>query len=190
MRVFAHALPDTVGLKEVAKEAGVSHALVTHYFGTYDALVETVVAQKVGDLRAYLLSELAMILSERGDVAEMLAGYRRALRRAAKDRVMVRLATWALLSGRFERGDFVTDRVQGLRMLADALEQQSGLPRDDLEFAIIASFGLTLGWSVAGRGLAGSLGRRHSAEDEEAFEARTRALVDAHLRAAKRRTPR
>ena len=33
-RVFAASQPDQVGLKEVAREAGVSHALITHYFGT------------------------------------------------------------------------------------------------------------------------------------------------------------
>ena len=38
--VFREHLPDAVGLKEVAKAAGVSHALVTHYFGTYANLVE------------------------------------------------------------------------------------------------------------------------------------------------------
>ena len=39
-RVFGRAQPDEVGLKEVAREAGVSHALVTHYFGTYAGLIE------------------------------------------------------------------------------------------------------------------------------------------------------
>jgi AcrR family transcriptional regulator len=37
--VFREHLPDVVGLKDVARAAGVSHALVTHYFGTYAGLV-------------------------------------------------------------------------------------------------------------------------------------------------------
>ena len=40
--VLADLGPDRAGLKEVAAAAGVSHALVTHYFGTFSALVEEV----------------------------------------------------------------------------------------------------------------------------------------------------
>ena len=50
-RVFATHLPDVVGLKDVAREAGVSHALVTHYFGTYSALVEATLERRFFKLR-------------------------------------------------------------------------------------------------------------------------------------------
>src|SRR5260221_14507830 len=39
-RVFTEFHPDQVGLKQVAREAGVSHALITHYFGTYGGVIE------------------------------------------------------------------------------------------------------------------------------------------------------
>ena len=38
--VFSERGPDAAGLKLVAAQAGVTHGLVTHYFRTYDALVE------------------------------------------------------------------------------------------------------------------------------------------------------
>ncbi|HHH11020.1 MAG TPA: TetR/AcrR family transcriptional regulator, partial [Sorangium sp.] len=44
-RVFAVQGPDAVGLKEVAREARVSHGLITHYFGRYEALVEAVLEE-------------------------------------------------------------------------------------------------------------------------------------------------
>src|SRR5262249_27617645 len=46
-RVFARSQPDQVGLKEVAREAGVSHALITHYFGTYAGLLEAALERRI-----------------------------------------------------------------------------------------------------------------------------------------------
>src|SRR5438270_10047106 len=57
-RVFARSQPDQVGLREIALEAGVSHALVTHYFGTYAGLVEATLERRVRALRAELLARV------------------------------------------------------------------------------------------------------------------------------------
>ncbi len=58
-RVLAIHGPDAVGLRDVAREAGVSHGLVTHYFGTYDALVEAVFARRTERLAAEIAERLA-----------------------------------------------------------------------------------------------------------------------------------
>src|SRR5215475_6575349 len=57
-RVFARSQPDQVGLKEVAREAGVSHALITHYFGTYAGLLEAALERRIRALRETMLSRL------------------------------------------------------------------------------------------------------------------------------------
>ncbi|HSO35692.1 MAG TPA: helix-turn-helix domain-containing protein, partial [Labilithrix sp.] len=57
-RVFALHLPDAVGLKEVAREAGISHALITHYFGTYGGLVEATLERRFTRVRDTLVREL------------------------------------------------------------------------------------------------------------------------------------
>src|SRR5690242_21904669 len=57
-RVFAKANPRAVGLKQVAREAGVSHALITHYFGTYAGLVEATLERRVRALRQRILDKL------------------------------------------------------------------------------------------------------------------------------------
>src|SRR4051794_7784372 len=50
-RVFAEHVPDVVGLKEIAREAEVSHALVSHYFGSYEALVEATLERRLRAVR-------------------------------------------------------------------------------------------------------------------------------------------
>src|SRR5438128_1297088 len=57
-RVFARFQPDQVGLKEVAREAGVSHALITHYFGTYAGLVEAALERRNRATREAALARL------------------------------------------------------------------------------------------------------------------------------------
>jgi AcrR family transcriptional regulator len=47
------------GLKDVAREAGVSHALVTHYVGTYAALVDEALASHVRRCRAAFFERFA-----------------------------------------------------------------------------------------------------------------------------------
>src|SRR6185503_18656066 len=57
-RVFTAFQPDQVGLKEVAREAGVSHALITHYFGTYAGLIEAALERRLRTLRETTLNRL------------------------------------------------------------------------------------------------------------------------------------
>ena len=62
IRVLSKQGPDAVGLKEVAAEAGVSHALVTHYFKTYETLVDATVQEAMLRLRTRLID--AMVTAE------------------------------------------------------------------------------------------------------------------------------
>ena len=57
-RVFGEFQPDQVGLKDVAGEAGVSHALITHYFGSFAGLIEATLERRVRALREQLLARL------------------------------------------------------------------------------------------------------------------------------------
>lgn len=181
-RVFARHLPDAVGLKEIGKEAGVSHALVTHYFGTYGGLVEAALERRFARLRESLVKQLFVVLDEKAGVAEILATYRAAITRDAADPVTVRLAAWAMMSGRTAEEDFFAHRVQGLRLLADALESRTSVPREDLEFCLIASFALSVVWAVGGPALAGALGKKKAKGNDPRFEARAARMIDAYLR--------
>ena len=57
-RLFLAHGPEQVSLVDVAREVGVSHALVSHYFGTFEALVETVVRRHVSGRLGALLERL------------------------------------------------------------------------------------------------------------------------------------
>ena len=181
-RVFAKHLPDTVGLKEIGKEAGVSHALVTHYFKTYGGLVEAALERRFTRLRESLVKQLVVALDAKAGVAEILATYRAAITRDAADPVTVRLAVWAMMSGRTAEEDFFANRVQGLRLLADALESRTDVAREDLEFCLIASFALSVVWTVGGPALAGALGKKRPKGHDARFEARATRMIDAFLR--------
>lgn len=187
-RVFARRLPDTAGLKDVAREAGVSHALVTHYFGTYDGLVEATLERRFHEMRDALLPRMIRLLAENADANALLAAHRREVAAAVSDPAMMRLGIWAALSGRAEAADFFPHRMQGLKLIADALEGRSKAKREDLEIALIASFALSVVWKTAGRAIAGSMGKRASKELDAWFEERTADMLDAFLdRSARRR---
>ena len=181
-RVFARHLPDAVGLKEIGKEAGVSHALVTHYFGTYAGLVEAALERRFTRLRESLVKQLFVVFEGKAGASEVLAAYRAAITRDAADPVTVRLAAWAMMSGRTAEEDFFAHRVQGLRLLADALESRTDVPREDLEFCLIASFALSVVWTVGGPALAGALGKKKAKDNDALFEARVTRMIDAYLR--------
>src|SRR5512146_84748 len=75
-RVFAAHHPDQVGLKDVAREAGVSHALITHYFGTYAGLIEAALERRVRALRLRIFERLreAGALSRPEELMDILFG--------------------------------------------------------------------------------------------------------------------
>ena len=186
-RVFATHLPDVVGLKEVAREAGVSHALVTHYFGTYAALVEATLERRFHQLRDDLVPIVMSLATKDADAKTMLDAHRRAIAKAASDPATLRLVTWALLSGRVGADDFFPHRMQGLKLLADSLEARSTAPREDLEFLLVATFALTVVWTLGHRAFAGALGKKPSRALDESFEGRIEAMLEAFLRNAERR---
>jgi TetR/AcrR family transcriptional regulator, repressor for neighboring sulfatase len=188
-RVYADHLPDAVGLKEIGREAGVSHALVTHYFGTYAGLVEAALERRFNRLRESLVTQLFFLLdgtssptAEKPTARELLAVYRSAIARHAADPITVRLAVWAMMSGRSAQEDFFAHRVQGLRLLTDALELRTNVPRDDLEFCLVASFAMTVVWTVGGGTLSRALGKKKTAGGfDPSFEERVARMIDGYL---------
>ena len=158
-----------------------SHALVTHYFGTYDGLVEATMERRFHRLRDALVPRLLQAFAENAPPRALLATYRSEIAKAASDATMMRLAVWAATSGRASAADFFPRRVQGLKLLTDTLAVRSRARREDLELALVTSFALAITWKVAGRALAGALGKAHSESLDAWFESRTADMLDAFL---------
>ena len=94
-RVFARVGPEDAGLKIVAHEAGVSHALITHYFGTYAGLVEATLERRIRALREQMMVRLrdSGALARPGELLGMLFG-------ALEDPVHLRLMKWMVANER------------------------------------------------------------------------------------------
>jgi AcrR family transcriptional regulator len=164
--------PDRVGLQAVARAAGVSHALVTHYFGTYEALVGKVLQRRsqlvLGEFQRRLMQAEAPF-----GAGELLERFFAILQQEG----LTRLLAWALLSGREEYMPLA--RAQGLRLLVDALEFQAertasaqGRPppsRDTLEMALVAGLCASQWYVLAREALLPALGRTADAATDARF---------------------
>lgn len=182
-RLLAQHGPDAIGLKEVAREAGVSHALVSHYFGTYDALVEAALQQHMQTTRAEMLQRIVGA-GMAGGPAEWIDMCFEQLAHPLSGR----LVAWAILSGRMDSEDFFPRRDQGMRFVADAIEARvqaqlgkDAPSRDDIEQTMLIVFSAALGYSVSRGVLWDSLSRKPTAERDRAFREKLTALVEATL---------
>src|SRR3569833_3316528 len=87
-RLFRDLPPDQVGLKDIGREADVSHALITHYFGTYHGIVEAVFERRTRALRERVLDRLAQGgIKDAEELIDMLFS-------AFDDPVLLRLMMW------------------------------------------------------------------------------------------------
>ncbi len=167
-KLLAERGPDAVGLKDVARAAGVSHALVSHYFGTYEALVE---ATLEGHLARHREEALARMAASAGEgPSEWLA---LAFEHFAEP-LTSRLLVWAMMTGRLEREDFVTFRDRGLAQTATAIAAHLAargerVSREDVELGLLAAVSAAIGYSLGRGPLWGSLGKRASAENDRRF---------------------
>ncbi len=115
-RLLAGSPPDAIGLKDVAREAGVSHALVSHNFGTVGELIEHVLTRRIRQLRQEALARLESpgAVMNTGALLDVVFT-------ALEDPLYVRLSLWALASERPLARDSLPFREQGMRIMVDAV---------------------------------------------------------------------
>ncbi|MDY7232515.1 TetR/AcrR family transcriptional regulator [Hyalangium rubrum] len=164
--------PDRVGLQAVARAAGVSHALVTHYFGTYETLVREVLLRR-NQLVVEEFQRRMLEASEPLRAGELLDRFFAILQQVGQ----TRLLAWALLTGRSEHMPLA--RAQGLRVLVDALEFHAqrvaptlGQPppsRETLEMALLVGICASQWYMLAREGLLPALGKSVDAETDARF---------------------
>jgi len=181
-RVFIEFQPDQVGLKEVAKEAGVSHALITHYFGTYAAMVEAVLERRIRALRETMIARLreAGALARPGQMLEVLF-------RGLADPVHLRLTKWMMASERPSSAHAFALRDHGLQLVAHQVAAALQPPATGdqigkIELALLAAVAAAYGYAIGKYALAGALGRQPSEDLDREVLQTIGLMIEAHLR--------
>jgi AcrR family transcriptional regulator len=181
-RVYVEFQPDQVGLKEIAREAGVSHALINHYFGTYAGLVEATLERRIRALRERILERLreTNVLERPGELLAMLF-------RALEDPLHLRLTRWLLASERPSAAHAFALRDHGLQQIA----HQVAIALDPhathelvakVELALLCAVSAAYGYAIGKYPLVGALGKQASIELDNEVAATLAAMVQAHLK--------
>jgi AcrR family transcriptional regulator len=177
--LIARRGPDGVGLRQVAEAVGVSHGLVTHYFGTYSALVRQVL-QRESEL---LVARVRERVSAAG--IPLAADMMPVLFDALADERYVRLFAWAEL-----HPDVPGPSSRNLRDLVDAMEAgfAAVLPpaerpaRDRIEIVVLLGLSAAYGYALGRRSWLTGLG--HDPADpahQAAFRTTLTRVLAAHM---------
>lgn len=167
--------PERVRLRDVAKEAGVSRGLVSHYFGTIDKVIEAAFQMHVQGQRQEFLARIAG-----GDINP------RAWLSTLFDRVSAplhgRLLAWSLISGRVHAEDFFLRREKGLARVVDGLmalleREGKARPREQIEIDLLIAMSSTIGYVLARSSFWPSLGRDASLDVDAKFIERLSDLL-------------
>lgn len=150
IRVLSRQGPEAVGLKQVAVEAGVSHALVVHYFGSYDALVESAVQECAARLRRRLIEHL------RAAPDLTPASLMQLYLDAVLEPWYGRLVSWALLSDHEGGRSFAAQLVPEVKLIAEGTygllkQRKPSFTRAQSDTFMVALWSLAVGY-VAGNG--------------------------------------
>jgi len=182
-RVFVEFQPDQVGLKDVAREAGVSHALITHYFGTYAGLIEATLERRLLALREVMLDRLrvAGALSRPDELIALLF-------QALEDPVHLRLMRWLLASERPAAIHAFGLQAHGLQLVAHQVAAAlDPAPSPELigkvELALLTAVSAAYGYALGKHALAGALGREASGALDAQVQQTMAAMVRSHIRA-------
>lgn len=182
-RVFRTAQPDHVGLKEIANEAGVSHALVTHYFGTYSGLVEATLERRVRALREQLLARVREV-GGLAQPARLLA----MLFESLADPVHLRLMRWLLASERPSASQALALQDQGLQIMAFEVGKALLGPEPPhaklvaIEDALLTAVSAAYGYAMGKYALATALGRPVDRALDITVQQTLAHMIQAYLR--------
>lgn len=152
-RVVAEKGPDGASLAAIANEVGVSHSLVVHYFGSYDALVEEVIGEQLTRIKKELI---AHGLNTGAGGAETLV---ESLFTVLRSPGMGRTLGWELLTRRAKGmgKEDLTDPNSNICQLRDimtkCISSNSGEEMLVLVFSVVIGYSLSADvlWPAVGR---------------------------------------
>lgn len=183
-RVFTELAPEQVGLKEVAREAGVSHALITHYFGTYAGLIEATLQRRLVGLRETMLGRLRAEPTVLQRPEELLA----LLFRSFDDPVHLRLMKWMVSHERMESIHAFALQHHGLQLVSQQVAhairpQPSAAFIETVELTLMTAVAAVLGYAIAKYALAGAAAKDVGPALDAGVRDTLAAMVRARLEA-------
>jgi AcrR family transcriptional regulator len=183
-RVFGDEHPGEVGLKDVAREAGVSHALITHYFGTYAGLVEATLQRRLVALRERIAERLreSGALSRPEELLDLLF-------QALQDPVHLRLMKWLAASERPSALHAFALQQRGLSMIAQQVAaairpDPPGEMIETIETTLVTAVAAATGYAISKAGLAGAIGREPTPALDASVRRTLASMVQSYLRDA------
>jgi AcrR family transcriptional regulator len=179
-RVFARDQPDRVGLKEVAREAGTSHALITHYFGTYAGLIEAALERRHRLVRQRIVDELRAegALARPTELIGMLLT-------AFADPVHLRLLRWRIAQEDATVAAFALQDC-GLSLVAQEVASAitaSSTPAkiQTIELALVTAVAAAIGYATNRSSLASAIGWSATPELDSAVRATLAEMLTRYL---------
>jgi AcrR family transcriptional regulator len=160
IRVLSKHGPAACGLKDIATEAGISHALITHYFGTYEALVDAAVAEAMRELRERLVARLLKLHKPTPDMMVQL------YLDIALEPWYGRLISWALFNDRDLSTNYVKLILPQMKLMAAATEyvfsdNPGGVPtREQSEALLVSVWAMVVGYVAGNAFFWSALGRK------------------------------
>lgn len=182
-QVFARYMPDEVGLKEVAKSAGVSHALLTYHFGTYAELVQAALDRRIEVARAEAFERLIGATFGAPGEAPLVE----LVFRVVQDRVTMRLLAWSILRGRAGQANLLQARRGSLKAIAAGIRGRLAALGHEVdavrvETSVLMVVAMSLGLGIAGEALP-ALFDRDEPFEFDALGAQVALMVRAYLAA-------
>jgi AcrR family transcriptional regulator len=181
--------PETVGLKDIAAEIGVTHGLVVHYFGSYAGVVRAVLARH--QQRAAV--ETFAHLMEAQETLDFEALGRRVFAFVA-DPQRARLAVWLSFQKEdtahgeaLPRGAMLRQLVNVVEQLLPEMRQRQGktpVSREVIERVVLMVLVAGQGYALQGASRWRALGREPSPELDETFFRMLWDMVEHHLDAS------
>ncbi|WP_295192231.1 TetR/AcrR family transcriptional regulator [uncultured Brevundimonas sp.] len=152
--------PDSVTLKAVADDLGVTHANLIHHFGSAEGLQSALMGSMVADLSNALDTAIARLRTDDGAPLELI----NAVFDAFADGGAGKLAAWIVLKGDLTHLEPVRAAVNGLvHAIADKLGDPSNPSRDQLSSAVLFIAVSAFGDALIGGPLRNMLGQEDDA---------------------------
>jgi AcrR family transcriptional regulator len=160
VRTLSKRGPDRCTLKDVAADAGISHPLITHYFGTYEALVDAAVGEAMRQLRERLITRLLKV--QKPSPAALAQLYLD----IALEPWYGRLVSWAFFNEHDASSTYVKQLVPHMKLMAAATEfafrdNPRGAPtREQAEALLVSVWAMVVGYVAGNTFFWNALGRK------------------------------